>query len=168
VRRRGLEVHQQGCEAVSGDPRGGQGYDESEVLEAMAEHLECSELRHQILEEGILGQAWPQLAIRSDDELARVQEDGMFKVMVGDMDNNPPDKAFWVTASRTGFWRLHRLGGCGTFRASKPDYEQYDDLVGVTVDARCRHCWPEVATEGSSDDTSSSDSLFEWTDPVAT
>ncbi len=47
----------------------------------MAEHLECSELRHQILEEGILGQAWPQLAIRSDDELARVQEDGMFKVM---------------------------------------------------------------------------------------
>jgi hypothetical protein len=40
-----------------------------------------------------------------------------------------------VTSSRARFKRLHRLRGCGSCRAWKPDYDQYNDLDGVTVGA---------------------------------
>ena len=124
--------------------------------------MECSELRHQVLNsEGVLDQAWPSAGSRNEN-LSRPDESDAevknFKVILDGAEASPPDKAYWVTASRAGFRRLHRLGGCGTYQASKPDYDQFDDLIGVTVDARCRHCWPSYEAEVSSDDTSSSDS----------
>jgi hypothetical protein len=35
----------------------------------------------------------------------------MLKVMVDEAEGKPPDRACWVTSSRTGVKRLRRLGG---------------------------------------------------------
>ena len=69
---------------------------------------------------------------------------------------------YWVSISRkTGFRRLHKMGGCGI----APDSVFRSELVTVvnknTADKKCKLCWRQSAEVVDSDSSSGSSSSTE-------
>ena len=69
---------------------------------------------------------------------------------------------YWVSISRkTGFRRLHKMGGCGI----SPDSVFRSELVATvnkdTADKKCRLCWKQAAEKADSDSTSGTSSSTE-------
>ena len=73
----------------------------------------------------------------------------------------PGPAPFWLSVSRKGHRRAHRVGGCGA-RPFCRSAEDLHDLVQAEIDDFCRHCWreksqPQDSSDSRSAETSSSD-----------
>ena len=80
---------------------------------------------------------------------------------------SPPETGFVVSLSRSGWRRLHRLGGCKRMPGvhylryellgqDKPDVDDYDDY--------CRQCWPAHSPEEDTEDDDDSETDQEETE----
>ena len=66
---------------------------------------------------------------------------------------------WWLSVSRRGHRRLHRLSGCGAMSSCRNQILPVHTLEGVVADDHCKHCWPGGAPgdKASSSDASGGD-----------
>lgn len=73
----------------------------------------------------------------------------------------PKPHPFWISiASKSGFQRLHRTGGCWVKPETCSDWKPIYRLQESVADASCKMCWPpsELAAAGSSSGSSGAES----------
>ena len=78
-------------------------------------------------------------------------------------EDNTQDAPYWVSVSRkSGFRRLHRVGGCSVRPETVHRAEPVHTIHAHTADKKCQVCWKkEAAGEDSSSSSGSSSSSSE-------
>ena len=152
-------------------------YDEEELLRAYWEWLEKRDPfldAHDFVkrlgmgsegdpEDCCLNQPWPLIPglapeiVLVDDEAGSVPVEEMLNVATDERREPRPGEDFWVSISRSGFRRLHRVGKCTVDRFQCNDWK-YLSLPQATEqksDKPCLLCWPEMKAQNDSDDSDS-------------
>lgn len=134
------------------------GYDKAEALEAALKMKDCYP------DSGnTLAQEWPLTEQEFLDEAAiqasSDHPEHLLKKMQSEEDGGL-EQPFWVSIGRTGFRRLHRLGGC---HIRKEDCNHWQSLDWEAAernksDEACKLCWPDLQKDASEEESSGEES----------
>ena len=167
-----LEVQQQALEAIFSEDK--LGVDDSEVLsglqafadrrgDSIGNTIEALQFPFAKRAHGGMGKPWIGFDVRSEPGEDWVCEPEPLSVPLKPQASGLEEEGhFWVSIQgRLGFRRLHLRGACHFRPQDCANWKTLHVWVPDSADARCKICWPSVATESEASTGSSSTDFAE-------